>query len=551
MKKVLLIIILLLAFPIIVNAEDEFIIDKYEVSIYIDRKTPKMHIEEKIVTGSEPLYEHTDLRLYRRNDRFVIDTNNTKPNTEFTNSYDLDITHLDATDKDDNPSGFIYVLSKFYSNLFSVKYNNISITISNLDESSVRNIKDYDTDYFNITRNDKYIKYTSKRPYTNDELPNDIVFYKEEIYNFLVPIDTYDVSIGVDYENNELYVEEKIEVGSFEQHDVCEVKMQYKNTDEFDIYPRYSNNFTYHLYLRGEYNSSKKNLYYKLNKIIPTTHRKNIPTIRYNKITITITNLDESSVSNIKEYKNDYFDIEKTDKYIRYTSKKPYTNDELPDDIVFYEKYFNSYVINSDNKLNIEADLEKLILSITKIISIVVIIFCCFFILLKMTHNTDIEVMLKKEKTINWYNMRKNMIKDIVSLPIQLLIVVSFPFMFYFFISKMSGLESNVHLDTYILILIALCFIDGVIYLIKKDNLNRIFKEGKRVDLATFSISEYYHLEKRKYVISTTYKNESGKEIKYKFKGLITSDMDIKKPFMIILNDKNYVIGFYDSKKED
>ena len=172
MKKILLIIILLLAFPIIVNADTGIVFNKYDITISIDNKNKQLHVREEMETGDvvergsiQRLigYDSSNIKSdfeFSNSQRSMLSNVVLKPNTKYYLTYDVNGTN--------NTSLLFSSYQTFYNNTYNdVLYKEFSVLITEQYEEDIKNIGVSGDPIFEEERTDKNIILKTKKEELN------------------------------------------------------------------------------------------------------------------------------------------------------------------------------------------------------------------------------------------------------------------------------------------------------------------------------------------------------------------------------------------------
>ncbi len=169
MKKIIFLLsFLIIILPTIVSADGDELFKKYDIAIIIDNLNKKIHVEENISTlelDESLTYtfylpygaEHIKQNLYKSTGNL---TNNVafKSNYDYSISYDI-ISTRNMINYNFRPLSLINNDDISNQMNYGLIYKYLTITITNNDESDVKNIilDEHITDYFYVEKNDKYI----------------------------------------------------------------------------------------------------------------------------------------------------------------------------------------------------------------------------------------------------------------------------------------------------------------------------------------------------------------------------------------------------------
>ena len=185
-KKILFIILCILFIPFVVNAEDSYVFEKYDINIMVDEGNKQLIVNEKIITGDID----EELTIGRGYTRSLATENSVlkefpsklKSNTEYNYSYVIDSSNGIANFKFLN---FYEALIDDNNQLielrnYSFKFKKVNINISNTNEDDIKKVSVNENNLFSYQKYDKYIKMTSIGELKSVEFSdNQILFEKD------------------------------------------------------------------------------------------------------------------------------------------------------------------------------------------------------------------------------------------------------------------------------------------------------------------------------------------------------------------------------------
>jgi hypothetical protein len=377
-------------------------------------------------------------------------------------------------------------------------------------------------------------------------------------------IDNYDISVVIDNDNKKLHVTEIIETGKVDR----EIEIHKKEPQEFveDLIIKSNSKYYYDyeidlsaFYDHHNGNVVSKGLVYYFTTFDSYEYR-DIP-IKYNNITITITNSDESSLEGINESGTDFFDIEKHSRYIKYTSKSSSYNNDLPNRFLIFEKEFNEPTekIKSANVLD-----GEIYVKLSIIVAVLFVIVLSVFIILLATKKHYRKKVLTTDTNKEFYNWYLEELSDIGKKNTYLFVfMLMFEYSLYFiqkaYVGTLSYItyepimtlhETEVAQKIIIALLIAIDILISICYYIyKKDKLNKFMLEGTVTSFASYTISINYKVDCYHILINAIDCNGKNKKYKFKKKNSFYK-LNYNRPFLLMLDNKDYIVGFYNMEGE-